>query len=241
MTLLFVALLAFAGSFCQAITGFGGTILMMTLMPMLYEFNAAAGITSAVCCPIALLLMLRYRKAIRLRVLAIPLICYLISSTVAVQLAAGMDLSVLKVIFGVFLIALAAYSYFAPNFRVKNSIPVAILCGTFAGISGGFFSIGGPLLVLYFLAATQSREEYVANINVVFFVTNLWQSGVRAVNGILQPSMLLPIALGICGVLIGTLIGDKAASKINAELMKKLIYLFLALSGVISILETLLR
>ena len=51
----------------------------------------------------------------------------------------------------------------------------------------------------------------------------------------------LPIALGICGVLIGTLIGDKAASKINAELMKKLIYLFLALSGVISILETLLR
>ena len=48
MTLLFVALLAFVGSFCQAITGFGGTILMMTLMPMLYEFNAAAGITSAV-------------------------------------------------------------------------------------------------------------------------------------------------------------------------------------------------
>ena len=229
MTLLFVALLAFVGSFCQAITGFGGTILMMTLMPMLYEFNAAAGITSAVCCPIALLLMLRYRKAIRLRTLAVPLICYLITSTVAVQLAAGMDLSVLKVIFGVFLIVLAAYSYFAPSFRVKNSIPVAILCGTFAGISGGF------------LAATQSREEYVANINVVFFVTNLWQSGVRAVNGILQPSMLLPIALGICGVLIGTLTGDKAASKINAELMKKLIYLFLALSGVISILETLLR
>lgn len=241
MTLVCLLLLAFAGSFCQAITGFGGTIIMMTLMPSLYPFNAAAGITSAVCCPIALILMIKHRSAISARVIAIPLACYLVSSTFAVNYAASMDLSVLKIIFGVFLILLSAYSYFSPKIQIRNSTPAAIFCGLFAGISGGLFSIGGPLLVLYFLAATKSREEYIANLNIVFFITNLWQSGVRVVNGTLGLAALLPVIVGIIGVLIGTLTGDRTAGRINASIMKKLIYLFLALSGIISIAETLFK
>ena len=129
--------------------------------------------------------------------------------------------------------AISAWEYHKnKNLDIKNGLVMMITVMIFTAIAsflsrfisgntmGGFSTVMTMLLGIKFIVRpVMTTKEAMQNVS----------PKKRAIQSL------------ICGVLIGTLTGDKAASKINAELMKKLIYLFLALSGVISILETLLR
>ena len=66
-------------------------------------------------------------------------------------------------------------------------------------------------------------------------MTNLYAVGVRVASGLVTWQVLLYTAVGLVGCFAGDLVGKKVFDKLNAELLKKIIYILMLISGALMI------
>lgn len=59
-------------------------------------------------------------------------------------------------------------------------------------------------------------------------------------NGLLPFDAISYIAIGIVGVLSGLVVANKIVERINGELLKKLTYVLIGISGIINVITVLL-
>lgn len=89
-------------------------------------------------------------------------------------------------------------------------------------------------MVLYYLAACDSMDEYVGNIQCVFLVTDIYCLGLRAQEGIFTTALIGPSVVGIVAILIGQVVASKIVSKIKDEsVIRFCTYVMVCVSGVI--------
>lgn len=233
-------LVAFAAGLLQAVTGFGGGIMIMTVLPSLISMNLAPAISGAICTPLSWSIAWKYRKFASLKTSCFPCIVYMIASSIAIRVSARVDMNYLKPVFGLLLVLMGLYFiFFSEKAKVNGNYLTAFVCSAASGLLGGFFGIGGPFLVLYFLAVTHSKEEYLGNINLLFAVTTLHQLLVRIHAGILTLDLAPLVLAGSCSVLLGRFLGSKIVERMDTGKMKTVIYLFLILSGIMTVINSL--
>ena len=75
------------------------------------------------------------------------------------------------------------------------------------------------------------RHLHSSVLQVFFSMTGFYTAFLRVINGILTPDLLPLVIPGMIGMTIGKNFGIKIVEKIDVNLMKKLIYAFLGLSG----------
>lgn len=237
---LWISLITLIAGMLQAITGFGGGIIIMIVLPNLISMNLAPAISGVICTPLAWSIAFKYRKWCNFKKIILPTIFYIVASTIAIKISTIIDMNALKPVFGIFLILLAIYfMLFSNKIHIKGTILSAFVCSVISGALGGLFGIGGPLLVLYFLAISDTKQEYLGNINGVFAITTLYQMIARIAAGILTLQTIPMIIIGIIGILIGRFWGSKVVDRLDVEKMKKIIYIFLAFAGTITVINSL--
>ena len=87
------------------------------------------------------------------------------------------------------------------------------------------------------LHATNDKLVYFATIQACFAVTNLFSTGTRAVNGMLTAQVLQLSAVAAVGWWSGNTLGAKIFDKLDADRLRKLIYMGMIVSGVLMILQ----
>ena len=229
------------GGLIQGMTGFGSGIFVMMLFPMFLPVLQSSALSTLNSISVSVPLAWRYRKHIRPRIIILPAIFYITAAFLALRFAVHADLTALKSILGLFLMAVALYFLFvAGKLKIKASFWSALICGTLAGVSSGLFGIGGPPMVIYILAITgDDKEAYIANSQFFFAVSMMFTTTMRVINGIITPPLLLLVIPGILGMTIGKNIGIRIVEQIDVEKMKKIIYAFLFLSGLSTFLTNL--
>ncbi len=233
-----MSLAGFLAGFINSLTGFGSAIMIMLFLPGSFGITSAASLTSSVCIGLNLVTFWQYRKSINWRISLICSFFYAIVSVTAINMAADLDLSLLSALFGGFLVLLSVYFlFFAGKFTIKATVPALILTGLFSGIGGGLFSIGGPLLAVVCLNATQSREEYVGTIQSIFFLTAIPGMTTRILKGLYTADMIPLTLIGFAVALIGKYAGKLTAQRMNGELLKKLIYVYIGFAGIVNIIK----
>ena len=224
----------------QAVTGFGGGIMQMQFLPYFFPMNVAPAIGECTCTPLNWAIAWNYRKQINWRLVWIPTICYMAFSTLSIWLSTKVDLGGLKLVFGIFLIVLSIYFiFFSGKLKVSGSLFTAFLCSSVSGLLSGLFGIGGPTMAMYYLAVTNGKEEYLGTMNMVFAFCMIYQLIARFTAGILTFDMIPILIVGIAGVLVGRIFGSKIVDRIDGEKLKKIVYIFLAVSGVITTINAL--
>ena len=232
-------LIAFAAGLLQAITGFGGGIMIMTVLPSLVSMNLAPAISGAICAPLSWSIAWKYRKFASLKTSCFPCVVYMIASSIAIGISTRVDMNCLKSVFGLSLALMGVYfMFFSEKAKVSRNYLTAFVCSAASGILGGFFGIGGPFLVLYFLAVTHNKEEYLGSINLLFAIATLHQLLARVYAGILTLGLVPLILAGSCSVLLGRFLGSRIVERMDAGKMKTVIYLFLILSGIMTVINS---
>jgi len=220
----------------QAVTGFGAGIFMMIFFPMLFPILNASALSSSISLFVSGPQALRYRKYAKWKVALLPVIVYTIVSTVSIVLVPYLPTALLKKVFGVFMVILSIYFLtVSGKFKIEANALTGTICGALSGILGGLFGIGGPPMVIYFLAALDTKEEYSGTIQLFFFISGLYTCIVRVFKGIYTMDLIPYTLLGLLGILIGQHIGSKIMDRIDAATMKKLVYLFLGFAGLTNI------
>lgn len=227
------------GAFVQAASGFGFGIFVMMFFPLcLPNYGMCVTLSGLLSIGTTVVTTIQYRQYIAWRKLLIPSICFCVISAVIITIAAGQADSLMKRLLGGALILLSMYFLFlGKNMKIHATPAAGVAAGSLSGLLSGLFSIGGPPMVVYLLAGTDSKEEYLATIQAYFTVTNLFTLAVRAMNGMVTKTVFSYAALGLVGIALGVFLGRKVFRKLDANRLRFIVYLFMAASGVITLVK----
>ena len=234
--MLYVFLPATVAGVIQATTGFGAGIFMMLFFPMFLPMIQCSALSSAIGLVNTITMAIMYRKCAQPRLIILPTIVYFVFSTVCIWYSTQIDLAAFKPFFGLFLSALGLYFlFFSQRIKIKGSWRSALICSSLSGTASGFFGIGGPPMVLYFLSLTgDDKYAYLGTIQLFFLITSIQGVATRALNGIYTRELLLLVPIGMLGSFIGTRVGTRIVRKLRTDRLKIIIYAFLCISGLLT-------
>ena len=235
MLYLITVLVSFVGALIQGVTGFGASLTIMTILPYFMALPQAVAISCVIPLAQMAALVWLYRRALNWRRVLVPSAFYLVGCWLSIRHTLSFDPTALKFAFGIFLIVIGVYFLrFSDKAKVKDTIPVMVACSFISGLINGVFGIGGPLMVLYYMAACDSMEEYVANLQCCFLVTDIYCLVLRTQEGIFTADLIGPSLVGIVVILIGQALAARIVKKINSEaIIRCCTYVMVCVSGAI--------
>ncbi len=237
-----MGLAALVGGIIQPLTGFGAAVVMMVAASAFYDMTIAPTVVALICMAQSGTMTWMYRKHIDLRQIALPIGLYTVCSLVIINLLGRFDLHALTALFGAFLIALAAYFlFFAKRVKLQPSLTAGLVCSAFSGCCAGAFTIGGPMMALYFVAIARDKDTYVGNMQFLFLTTNLINFTMRVVRGYFSV-LLLPVAgVSVVCILLGLWIGTLLSRRMSGDIARQVVYIGVGVSGLVTLVQELMK
>ena len=229
----------FAGSVIQTVSGFGFGVFAMSLFPyFMPSYGSSIGLSTLLSLTVTGSIAWKMRRHVNWKNLLPPLVTFTVSSALIIAFAAGQSDALLKKLLGGALIALSVYFIF---FNGKITIRPTVLNGAVAGLLGGvlsgLFGMGGPPMVVYTLAVSRDNDEYLGTTQAYFALTSVYTTAVRILNGVFTLEAIPLYLMGLLAVLCGMLVGRRLFSRLGGDGLKKVVYGFMAVSGLLMILQ----
>jgi len=234
-----IFLLSIGASFVQRTTGFGFGIFIMTMLPFfLPTYGEATTLSGLLAITTSAVIVWRLRKYVTWQRLWPILLSFIVVSTIAIFALTRVEDHILKQILGVALILISIYfAIFSQRIKLPTTKRVQVTAGTLSGLMGGFFGMQGPPAVLYFIQSEPTKEHYMAMTQTYFLIGNVMMTIVRAYNSFLTTTVLTDYCFGLGGVIIGTCLGTYVFRHIPNRIFRYIVYVYIALSGVIILIS----
>ncbi len=243
MEYVLLILCACGAGFVQRTAGFGFGIFLIPLLLLLGvmggEYKLIVSLSSMMAATLSLITVWELRKSLNWRFIWPLLIVFIPTSAIFTFVMLGTDASWLKFILGITLILLSIYFTFfkKEGIKIKPNWFNTIGLGSISGLMGGLFSMQGPPVVYYYLSTQETKEGYMAQTQCFFLLGNLWMTFLRAGEGVITTQIGKCYLIAITGCLLGMWIGSHVYNRMNKDLLLKVIYIFLAYSGVSMIIS----
>lgn len=238
MIYIWIWIVSFMGSFIQGATGFGYAIVCMSLWPFLLPFKVASimEVISAFVMTIGITIKLRHH--INVKLMLIPFCSSMVGSTLGVHLLFQQEDMMLRSILGFALIVLSLYFiFYSDRIRIRPTTTNSIIFGFISGLCGGLFNIGGPAMVIYYLAASKDKMEYNGTLQANFALVTAYTFFMHLFYGNVTLPVLKYSFISILAVCVGSWLGLRFFYKIPQKQLKKVIYLFMIVMGMILIVK----
>ena len=224
---------ALAGYFVKGVAGIGNTLVVTSLMAYTRTNAEITPVELLLCVPTNLVMAWANRKAINWKLSIPPLLMVLAGDVLGVLLLKNVDVSALKIIFGVVLILLSVEMLWR-ELRGKSGQPshpaLMLALGIAAGVLCGMFGVGA-LLAAYFARVTTDDATYKGSMSMIFAVENTFRIVAYSVTGLLT-AQSLQNALGLLPFMAaGLFLGMKLAHRMNPRTMRLIVTVMLMLSG----------
>lgn len=234
-----ITLVLLAASFVQSVTGFGLGMLAMIFLPSLMLFREANVLCSMMSIVTSGLVVLSVRRSVSWKNLIFPLCGSLFANYFGVNFVKHTDSHILTLLFGFVLFLLSIYFFFfSGKIKIKPTWYAGLSCGMISGILTALFSAGGPPVVIYFMQSEDNTDRYLATISAYFVLSNLIAVGMKAAAGFVTKNVAVAFALGLVGMYAGSRLGKLVRTKTNPSALRKVVYGFMALSGLVNIVSS---
>ena len=232
--------IALVSALLQGTIGFGAAIVMINILPLFMSPGTSIVVTQFACTISSLYIVIKIWRKVRLDVLLPLLIPCLVCTFVATKLSVGLDTSTMKVMLGVVFILLAIYfSFVADKISLKPTKFNGAIVGCISGVVGGMFVAGGPPAVLYLAPALEDKDEYVATIQLYFVALNTISLLTRVFSNAVALEDLKYMLNASVGMLIGGYFSLKLGKNLKGTLLKRFIFTFVGINGVVMIINNL--
>ena len=142
----------------------------------------------------------------------------------------------LKQCLGVVLVLIALYFLFGEGRlgKIFKSKPAQITIACISGVMGGMFAMPGPPLVLYCISSLEDKREYVTTLQAFSVVINLFYTLFRFKAGFYCENTWIWWLVGLLGAWIGSSIGSLFFEIICNRTLKRIVYIIMIVSGIIT-------
>jgi len=228
-----VFLIAFMGSAVQTVVGFGFVVFLMALMPLFLPIGTC--LVAAQLSGVFMSGLLVYDKLPLLepKKFLFPAITASAASVVGLIFLTGIDNALYMKLLGAVLVLLALWMMkFSSLVHIKATPVSGSSVGIIGVLMGSLFGVSAPPLVLYFNATTESKDSYVANLQLTLFIQTA-----ACIIGRIFMGMWPAGAFGYCipallGAYLGKIPGKWLYNKLDLKTFKILVYSFMGLLGV---------
>lgn len=227
-----VALLA---GVTRGFSGFGGAMIYMPLIAMIYDPRIAAvtilivDFVSATPFAIAEVRRCTWREVAPLSV------AMAVGLPIGVWLLIVLDPIVLR--WCIATMVLSAVPVLASGWRYRGAprLPLTIGIGLFSGVSAGAVLIAGPPVILYWLGGGNSAKTVRANLMVFFMICDVILVAIFGYANLFEPRPLtLSVLLGI-PYLAGMALGSRFFHGASDRLYRSIAYVIITLAALVSL------
>lgn len=215
--LYWVVFALFTGGVIKGTSGIGLPMIAVPLMAFVLPLEFAAALLSF---PILLANLVQVRT-LPAKALKQPWLL-LLAASLLVGLGVGSLLitehsSLLLILTGlsVCLFAILSLAGIQPTIRPTLRTPVALLSGSFAGLTGGSTAMYGWPLVMYLSSVSLSRSQFISTVSLLYLLAHSLFLLIILLNGLLTPELLMLSSLAcipvFAGVKAGTHLGSRLA------------------------------
>ena len=142
----------------------------------------------------------------------------------------------LKIFIGIVLVAVTVLMYRQVTVKIVNHRIAQAVVGLNSGFLASTTSLNGPPIVLYYMNEAAEKETIRANLARYFVLGNTASLVLSYFLGTLNVSNLaVNVVVSIPALLIGFWVGEKAFSKVDGQMFRKLALGVISVSGMISL------
>lgn len=233
MAYIVILIVSVIGGIIQSTMGFGFGIIAMSVFPFLIDsLPESAAITAFISMLGSTTVLARYYKHIQLKYIIPTLIANFVVMPICTHFSILLPTRILSLALGFTMIVLCIfYLYWKEKTSIRPTICNAAVAGGLGGMMGGLFSLGGIPVGVYLINAIEDKNIYYATIQAYLVLSDLYGSSVRIFNGIITMDTVPWIVIGSLGMLGGIQVGKCIYARLNQDATKKLVYVFIGISG----------
>lgn len=226
MILVAIVALAFV---VEAASGFGATIVTVSLAALWFPIPEVLATFVPVNAALSLLIVLRYRRAVDLRLL-LRRVLPLMGAGVAVGLALFQlrEVGWLRVAFAIFVIAVAAWSLLRRRSGAGRFGAPALVA---AGVVHGLFATGGPLAVYALAGELPDKTRFRTSLAALWLVFNAVLIASYVAAGTLTVATLRGSLWLVPAVPVGLVVGDVLHHRVPERGFRVAVNLLLLVAG----------
>lgn len=239
--ILLLFLFSTGASFVQRVSGFGFGIFIMTVLPyLLPSYGEATTLSGMLSLTQSLFIFATHYKYVNWKRLLPMLITFLVVSFFAVRFVAEAADTHLKLLLGIILIIMSLYFlFFNGKFKIEPTLKLEISLGTLSGAMGGLFGMQGPPAVVFYLASEKDKDHYLGMLQAYFLIGNAVMTLYRSRFGLLTESVAWGWVYAVAGIPLGGYIGKIVFDKLSGDTLRKIVYIYMAISGLVAIISEL--
>ena len=236
-----------ATNLLEGITGFGSTVLALPFLNLTIGLHTAVQLLCIFGWAVPIYIIVRSLRHISWKEFLIILLWCAPGVPIGLMLFGILPAEILCIILGAFMVATGIngsrpekVDSISPEKAKKNPLlKLALFCG---GVIQGAFGTGGPFVVIYAAKAIPEKSLFRVTLSLLWFSINSVRLAIWAINGELRDPQLLRLA-AICLPfwLTGVLLGDYLHNKVSGTTFRKTVYILLAVSGAVMLVNNLLK
>lgn len=225
--------------FAQALTGFGGNILAVSLLSLILSIEDTKAITNVIAIVTCLFVLVgnrrqinwsEYFKMLGYMTVGTVIGLYICSSLVIDNFLPGV-LGGILIVLGIYKLKDSRYI----QFTIFGQFIILLLSGVIQGV----YACGGMTLIIYAVNVLREKDSFRSTMTLIFLSMSLLMISFQIGQGVYTPEVNRLILFSLVPVIVAVMIANKIASKINTKLMLRVIYILLILIGIILIGKTL--
>lgn len=234
--LIWLALIVLISYTTQAMSGFGSTILALTLGSHLYPIEVLLPVLVPLDMLVNLYLVTRHHHHLNR-----PLLFRSILPAMGIGVLAGIFAFqfiqgvMLKKVFGLLVILLSVrelYRLFRRNLNQKTlSLPESTAYMTLAGLIHGIYASGGPLLIYALGRLNMPKSVFRSTLAAVWLIFSIILTASYFIAGTFSRQSFAAIAILIPVILIGLVLGEWLHHRISEYPFKVFVFVVLLVAG----------
>ena len=232
MNAAWIFLIALLAGLVQGCTGFGFSIVAMTLWPLIMPFRSATVVTAFSSFFMIVILTVRLRKHINFKLMLLPLISSSLTSLVGVFTLMYSSETIMRQILGLVLILMSLFLiFFSERIKIAQTPVNGIIAGAVSGFLSGLFNLGGPPMVVYFLSTTEDKMEYNATLQCYFALSSVFVLISHIFLGNVNTEVLQHSGMAFIGIVPGMFAGFRLFKMFSFQRIRKIVYGFMVIFG----------
>lgn len=237
--IILIAAVTLCAGYVQSVSGFGFGIVAMIFLPRLLMYTEANVLSSILSALISVLVVFETYKNANKNNIVFPFIGNFISTYLAVTFAKSVTHEVLICLLGIALFGLSVYFlFFTDKIKIKPTKAAGFAAGVISGVMGGLFSVSGPPMVIYYMQSEKDSKTYLATLSAYFVLTNISSISMKALAGFVTANVGVALLFALPMVAAGSFLGKRTRTKIDPAMLKKVVYGFMAVSGIVNVVTS---
>jgi uncharacterized protein len=232
-------LVVFVATLIRSTFGFGEALIAVPLLSLRLPLKTAAPLAVLVSITIATVIVGQDWRKIHVRIAGGLVASTVFGIPVGLVLLTSLHPRAVKAALAIVIIAFATYSLIGPKLpelRSENRVWL-VGCGFCAGVLGGAYGMNGPPLVIYGAMRRWSPEHFRATLQGYFLPAGVLGMLGYLFAGLWTVTVTHYFLLSLPGLVPAILLGRACNRRLQGAAFHRLVYLVVAASGVVLLVQ----